>query len=67
MDASITFHARKPTGHQSSTHVVIELWKNLHVLGVWLLTKEDAQGLAVELAQASLRPGESLIPLEKMG
>lgn len=67
MAASITFHACKTSGPQSDTHIDLELWKDLHVIGVWQLTKADAQGLAVELAQASLRPGESLIPLENKG
>lgn len=53
MDASITFHARKTEGPQSDTHVTLELWKDLHVLGVWLLTKDEARTLAYELAEAT--------------
>lgn len=44
-----TFRARPATGPQHHTHTALELCKGLHVLGIWLLTNEDAKVLAGEL------------------
>ncbi len=47
--ANITFHARKAKGTSANTHVALDLWKDNHVLGTWLLTNKEAICLADEL------------------
>lgn len=49
MPASITFHAHKADGASAATHIALDIWKDTHVIGTWLLTKEDATRLYFEL------------------
>lgn len=47
MSNEIYFHAKKRSN--KTTDVNLELWKGMHMLGVWVLTSEQARQLAAEL------------------
>ena len=49
---SISFHARSNDG-KSGDYVALDLMKDGHVLGTWLLTTNNANSLADELAKAA--------------
>ena len=49
MPEDIHFHARK--SHSKGTSVDLEIWKGMHILGVWALPPEQAWNLAAELIE----------------
>lgn len=52
---TVKFQARKPTHPHNTSNdtVALEVLKHEHILGVWLISKEDALRLSEELAEAA--------------
>jgi len=55
MSDEIYFHARRS---KNPLYVNLELWKSTSMLGVWVLTQEKAEVLALELAKALQPPAK---------
>lgn len=52
MPENIHFHAAKSKARQT-TDVNLELWKGTSMLGVWVLTREQATQLESEIVNAT--------------
>ena len=50
---TIRLRARRATDGLAQTHIAIELCKGTSVLGVWLLTLQDAKDLQEEIWRCS--------------